>query len=54
MQLEPMFGSDGKTIIGYGWFCTVKDCDGYGGPAENAAPRSKPKPIQDYAQEKLL
>jgi hypothetical protein len=32
MQIEPMYGTDGKTIMQYGWFCPVKGCDGYGGP----------------------
>ena len=35
MQIEPMYGDQALTIIlQHGWFCQVKGCEGYGGPAK--------------------
>lgn len=34
MRIEPMYKSiEPEIIIGYGWFCAVPECEGYGGPA---------------------
>lgn len=51
MQIEPMYGVDGETIQQFGWFCKVKNCDGYGGPVKNArTPEPKPKPADGPSQ----
>ena len=58
MQIEPMYGIHNE-ILQYGWFCAVKDCDGYGGPAPGPKqpakqPAKKSKSVKRYVQEKLL
>jgi len=50
-----MFGSGGK-ILQHGWFCTVKDCDGYGGPVHEVKKQKAKSQVlkATYTQEKLL
>ena len=47
MQIEPMYEKDGVTVRQYGWFCSIRDCDGYGGPVK------KPK-LQTVAQKQTV
>lgn len=58
MQEEPMYGADGKTVEQYGWFCLVKNCDGYGGPVERGKKRApatvEQKKIIESGQMELL
>lgn len=54
MQIEPMYGSDGITIVQYGWFCHVKECDGYGGPVKSMKPAAKSNAVNDLIQETLF
>ena len=55
MQIEPMYGADGETVVQYGYFCQVKECNGYGGPVPKRATKTPKapepkKPVADIQQ----
>ena len=50
MRVEPIYKSiePEEIIIGYGWFCAMPDCDGYGGPAPRPKGARHVKAIAEF------